>query len=72
MLMGHQLMIKNQHSRKTCVNQQPLVSSLILPNEMQVHRQVSQTDAKISKTTKVALHDLFQKFNLIISKNKKQ
>ena len=39
-MTGHHLMIKKQHSMKTHENQQPLVSSLILPSEIQVHRQV--------------------------------
>ena len=63
---------KKQHFRKTCVNQQPLVSSLILSSEIQVHRQVPLKDAKISETTKLAQHDLLQKFDSIISKKKKQ
>ena len=60
---------RNQHSRKACVNQQPLVSSLILPSEIQVHRQAPLTDANISQTIKLALHALFQKFDSIIPKN---
>ena len=68
MLTRHHLKIK-QHSRKTCVNQQPVISSLILPSEIQVHRQVPLTDAKVLKTTKLALGDLFQKFDSLISKN---
>ena len=39
---------KKQPSHKTHENQQQLVSFLILPSEMQVHRQVLLNDAKIS------------------------
>ena len=41
-------------------NQQPLVSSLMLPSEIQEHRQVPLKDANISETTKLAQHDLLQ------------
>ena len=46
---------KKQLSGKTHENQQPLVSSLILPSEIQVHRQVPLNDAKMSETPKLAL-----------------
>ena len=60
---------KKQHSRKTSENQQPLVSSLILPGKIQVHRQLPLKDTKISEITKLALHNLLQKFDCIISEN---
>ena len=42
--------------------------SLIMPSEIQVHRHVPLNDAKISQTTKLALQNLLQEFDLIISK----
>ena len=60
--------IEKQPPCNTHENQQPLVSSLILPSEIQVHRQVPLSDAKISETTKLALNDLLQNFDPIISK----
>ena len=60
---------KKQPSHKIHENQQPLTSSFILPNEIQVHRQVPLNDAKISETAKLALNDLLQNFDPIISKS---
>ena len=38
-------------------------------SEIDVHRQVPITDAKIEPRTKIALQNLLKKFNAIISKN---
>ena len=55
---------KKQPSCKTHENQQPLVSFLILPSEIQVHTKWQHVFRN-----KLALNDLFQKFDPIISKS---
>ena len=62
---------KNQHLRKTSESQKPLVSSLILPSEKQVHRQVPLKDANILNTMKLALQTMLLHFFSIISKYQK-
>ena len=48
------------HDNKKCIpdknhkDQSPLVSSSIQPSELEVHRQVPLTDAKIVPSTKIA------------------
>ena len=43
--------------------------SVIMPSDIQVHRQVNLNNANISKETKLALQKLLQKLNSIISKS---
>ena len=45
------------------------MSSSIIPSELQVHRIVPFNNAKVSQTTKLALQNLLQDFDFIISKN---
>ena len=40
-----------------------------MPSELQLHRHVPLDDAKNSQNTKLALQNLLQEFDLIISKN---
>ena len=41
-----------------------------MPSELQVHRHVPVNDAKIIQTTKLALQNLLQEFDYIISKSR--
>ena len=53
-----------------CSNLQPVPkTSVLMPNNVQIHRQVSINDEKISKETKTALYELWQKYDTIISKS---
>ena len=55
---------------KTCNNPQPKIkSSLLIPSDIQVHRQVSLNNANILEETKLALHKLLKEFDSIISKS---
>ena len=49
-------------------SQSKIKISLIMPSDLEVHRQVTLINANISKETKLALQRLLKKFNLIISK----
>ena len=40
-----------------------------MPSNVQIHRQVPLNDVKISKETKIALYNLLQKYDTIISKS---
>ena len=40
-----------------------------MPNNVQIHRQVLLSNAKISKETQTALYKLLQKYDIIISKS---
>ena len=44
-------------------------TSVLMPSNVQIHRQVPLKDAKISKETKTTLYKLLQKYNTIISKS---
>ena len=69
MLTGHLVTIKKCIPDKNPKDEAPLVSALIKPSELEVHRQVPLTNAKIAPSTKIALHKLLNTFKSIISKN---
>ena len=51
-------------------NLQPIPeTSVLMPSNLQTHRQVPLSNAKISKETKVALYKLLQKYDATISKS---
>ena len=55
---------------KICSNSQPLPeTSVLIPSNLQIHRQVLLSNAKILKETKIALYKLLQKYDAIISKS---
>ena len=55
-------------SNKHHKDQSTLVSALIQPSKLYVHRQVALMDAKIAPNTKIALQNLPKKLDSIISK----
>ena len=62
------------HVNEKCIpdkhhkDKHPLVSTLIQPSELEVHRQVTLPDTKIVPNTKIALKNLPKKFYSVISK----
>ena len=60
---------KNHPVNKNKKKQDPCISPLIMPGELQVHRHVPLNDTKISQNTKLALQNLLQEFDSVISKN---
>ena len=55
---------------KTHNNPQPKIkSSLLIPSDIKVYRQVPLNNTNISEETKLALHKFLQNFNSIISKS---
>ena len=44
-------------------------TSILMPGNVQIHRQVLLNDATISKETKIAPYNLLQKYDIIISKS---
>ena len=43
-------------------------TSILMPGNVQIHRQLLLSDVKISKETKIAVYNLLWKYNAIISK----
>ena len=43
-------------------------TSILIPGNVQIHKQVLLNDAKISKETQIALYNLLQEYDTIISK----
>ena len=60
---------KDHPLNKTQTDRNPSLSSLIMPSDLQVHRHVPINYAKVSQTTKLALQELLQEFDSVISKN---
>ena len=55
---------------RTPRNSQPVPkTSVFMPGNVQIYRQVLLSDTKISKETKIELYNLLQKYNVIILKN---
>ena len=44
-------------------------TSILMSGNVQIHRKVLLSDAKISKETKIVLHNLLPKYDAIISKH---
>ena len=63
-LFNNKKCIPNIHHKDQC----PLISALIHPSELEVHRQVPLTDGKIAPSKKTAQQNLLQKFDSILSK----
>ena len=58
----------NQH--RTSSNSQPVPkTSILMPGNVQIHRQVPLSDAKNSKETKIELYKLLQYYDAIVSKS---
>ena len=56
---------------KNCNGQQPKIkTSLLMPSDIQVHRQVPLNNVNISEETKLALQKLLNTFDSIISRSK--
>ena len=45
------------------------VPKIVMPSNVQIHRQVVLNDAKVLKEMKMALYNLLQKYNILISKS---
>ena len=58
------LCVKSTATHNLC--KKPLV---LMPTNVQIHRQVPFNDTKISKETKTALYKLLQKYDIILSKS---
>ena len=54
----------------TLSNSKPVPgTSVLMPHNVQKHRQVPLSDTKISKETEIELHKMLQKYDAIISKS---
>ena len=57
-LIGHHITIKHELHVKLMKTHTNWYLSLVMPSDIQVHRQVPLNDASISETTKLALNNL--------------